>query len=188
MIMNKYLNTSIALLLSAVALNASVTLQIRTQLANAAGTPTTGMSWGVLVDTAGDGFAVTPTGTIAPGFDFSTNGALGGDNYFVGSALTVTSPPFGGTGVALNTNPFDLTGGVEALDLFGIFWTDGTAYGFVTAGGATLPSDGGTVAYNTVFTDDPYTAGGSIVPEPSTYAALAGMLALGYVMVRRRRA
>jgi hypothetical protein len=176
MIMNKYLNTSIALLLSAVALNASVTLQIRTQLANAAGTPTTGMSWGVLVDTAGDGFAVTPTG------------ALGGDNYFVGSALTVTSPPFGGTGVALNTNPFDLTGGVEALDLFGIFWTDGTAYGFVTAGGATLPSDGGTVAYNTVFTDDPYTAGGSIVPEPSTYAALAGMLALGYVMVRRRRA
>ena len=32
-------------------------------------------------------------------------------------------------------------------------------------------------------------AGGfQIVPEPSTYAALAGLCALGYVMVRRRRA
>jgi len=28
----------------------------------------------------------------------------------------------------------------------------------------------------------------SVVPEPSTYAALSGLLALGYVMVRRRRA
>ena len=29
---------------------------------------------------------------------------------------------------------------------------------------------------------------GVVVPEPSTYAALSGLLALGYVMVRRRRA
>lgn len=28
----------------------------------------------------------------------------------------------------------------------------------------------------------------NVVPEPSTYASLAGLLALGYVMVRRRRA
>ena len=188
--MKKSINILITLLLSAVTLSASVTLQIRTQLADSSGTPTNGMSWGVLVDTDGDGFAVTSTGTIAPGFDFTTNGVFGGDNYFVGSSTTVTSGPFGGAGVALNTDPIFLSGGVGASDSFGIFWTDGSAYGFVTEAGATLPADGSTTAYNTVFTNDPYTAAGTItaVPEPSTFAALAGLCALGAVMVRRRRA
>ena len=45
-----------------------------------------------------------------------------------------------------------------------------------------LATGGGGDAVAATFT------GLSLVPEPSTYAALAGLCALGYVMVRRRRA
>jgi hypothetical protein len=176
----------LAAVVSASFLQASVTLQVRTVLGNSSGAGTNGLFWGVLVDSTGNGFEVAPTGSISA-FDFTSNGTLGSDNYYVGSGVTVTSPPFGGVGVALNTNPISLAGDVGAGDSFGLFWTDGAgAYGFVTESAAVLPSDGSTVAYNNVFTSDPYTAAGTIVPEPSSYALLGGLLALGCVMLRRR--
>lgn len=163
----------------------SVTLQMRTVLGNSDGDGTNGMFWGVLVDTAGDGFAVTPTGTISA-FDFTTDGTIGGDSYFVGSATTSFAPPYGGTGVALQTPAISLGSGVDTDDQFGIFWSDGaSAYGFVTAATALLPSQGATVDFSGTFNSDPYTAGGTI-PEPSTYALLGGLFALGCVMLRRR--
>lgn len=185
--MKKIITTFIALSLATAFASASVTLQIRSQLANNAGVATSGMTWGVLVDATGDGFGVTSTGSINT-FDFSSNGSINGDSYFTGSAATAFSPPFGGAGVALNTDPITLSGDVGAGDSFALFWTDGTYYGFATETLAVLPSDGSTTAFNTVFSNDPYTAAGTIVPEPSTYAMLAGALALGYVMVRRRKA
>ena len=178
--------TLLTTILVANLLSASVTLQIRTILADSEGVATNGLDWGVLVDSTGNGFEVTPTGTISE-FDFTTSGAFGLDNYFVGSSTTVTAPPFGGVGAALNTNPIDLSGSVDAGDSFGIFWTDGTGnYGFVTDVAALLPSDGSTTPYSSIFTSDPYTAQGTIVPEPSACAAIAGFLALGWVMLRRR--
>ena len=184
------MKTKTLILLGAISLasflQASVTLQIRTGLGNSFGSATTGMTWGVLVDSTGNGFEVSSTGSIAD-FDFTSNGAYGSDNYFVGSSTTAFSPPLGGAGIALNTNPISLSGDVGANDSFGLFWTDGAgAYGFVTESLAVLPSDGATVAYNGVFTSDPYTAAGTIVPEPSSYALLGGLLALGCVMLRRR--
>lgn len=176
----------LAAVVSASFLQASVTLQVRTQLGDSSGAGTNGLFWGVLVDSTGNGFEVTPTGSISA-FDFTSDGTFGLDNYYVGSATTAFAAPFGGDGVALNTNPISLSGDVGAGDSFGLFWTDGgDAYGFVTAAAAVLPSDGSTVAYNTVFTGDPYTAAGTIVPEPSSYALLGGLLALGCVMHRRR--
>ena len=174
-------------------LNATVTLQIRTQLANSSGVATNDMHWGVLIDGTGDGFEVTSTGTINE-FDFASNGIYGNDSYFVGSGTTVLATPYGGDGVAANTNPITLSGNVSAGDSFGIFWTDkaggsgedGDSYGFISVTGSVLPSDGSTTAFNTVFTGDPYTAEGSIVPEPSILVLFSGVFALGVVMLRRR--
>jgi hypothetical protein len=53
-------------------------------------------------------------------------------------------------------------------------------------------TDGGSTLINGVDYTLDYTTGSNItlnlIPEPGTYALIGGMLALGYVMVRRRRA
>ena len=117
----------------------SVTLQIRSVLGDDEGTGTNGLFWGVLVDNDGDGFSVTPTGTISA-FDFTADGSIGGDSYFVGSATTSFAPPYGGTGVALQPR-ISLASGVDTGDSFGVFWGSGSSsYGFVTAAAALLPS------------------------------------------------
>jgi hypothetical protein len=71
------------------------------------------------------------------------------------------------------------TGSAEANDTYTI-WTNDWA---VASDGANASLTG---------TGSPYTGpsfgSGSVVPEPSTYAALAGLCALSFVMVRRRRA
>ena len=189
----KNLFISLVLLLSVAALNATVTLQIRTQLADSSGAATNDMYWGILVDSTNDGFAVTSTGDMTA-FNFTTDGIYGNDSFFVGSNLTLLAPPYGGNGVAANTNPITLSGNVTAGDSFGIFWTDktggsgvdGDSYGFASATGAVLPDDGSTTPFDTIFTGDPYTAQGSIVPEPSTLGLLSGIFALGAVLLRRR--
>ena len=164
----------------------SVTLQIRSVLGDSSGNGTNSMFWGVLVDSTGDGFEVTPSGTINA-FDFTTDGAFGEDNYFVADSTTSTFGPFGGVGVASNVSGISLAGEVGTGDSFGVFWADGSgSYGFVTDSGATLPAGGATVNYSTIFSSDPYTAGGTIVPEPSSYALLGGLFALTCVMLRRR--
>lgn len=169
-------------------LQASVTLQIRTILGDDEGNGTNSMYWGVLVDSTGNGFEVTPTGTISA-FDFTTDGTLGADNYFVADTTTSTFGPFGGVGAASNVSSISLSGEVGFDDAFGLFWTDGDGnYGFVTETGATLPTDGSNTSYASVFNNDPYTAGGSIgvIPEPSSYALFGGLFALTSIMLRRR--
>jgi len=70
-----------------------------------------------------------------------------------------------------------------------------TSWGVVTTTSfATLALGSESVGFNTTNKWDTAYAGTltassfTLVPEPSTYAALSGLLALGYVMVRRRRA
>ena len=178
----------------------TVSLQPRVSLGDDDGTATNGLYWGVLIDTAGDGFSVTPTGTISA-FDFTIDGILGGDSYYVGDDTTTFVPagPFAGTGMATSVNSIPLGSGIDTGDSWGVFWTDGgSAYGFVTVAGTgsgtepatsgtVLPSDGATVAYNSLFSGT-QTAGGSIgvIPEPSSYALLGGLFALTCVMLRRR--
>ena len=183
--MKNILFITLAVLAFVSSASATVTIQIRAILANSAGVATNGMSWGILVDSTGNGFGVTPTGSINT-FDFASDGLLGDDNYYAGGS-TVFFAPAGGAGVATQLDPITLSGDVGTGDAFGIFWTDGTKYGFVTETGAVIPTDPSTTSFQSVFSNDPYTAAGTIVPEPSTYAMFAGALALGYVMIRRRR-
>jgi hypothetical protein len=76
--------------------------------------------------------------------------------------------------------------------------TDGDSGAFgIVSGSDVFPANAGgvgdtvNVSATALSNFDGFTAvtgGYQIVPEPSTYAALSGLLALGYVMVRRRRA
>jgi len=72
---------------------------------------------------------------------------------------------------------------------------EGNNIGVVATSSPTLGLGSFTVGFNTTKNWDTTLVGqsgsltlASVVPEPSTYAALAGLCALGYVIVRRRRA
>ncbi len=83
---------------------------------------------------------------------------------------------------------FHFQSGVTGYLAFAYEGTEGgsTSYGWLRL----APNGGGTgIAFDLAYTDtlgEALTAGA--IPEPATYAALAGALALGAVVLRRRRA
>jgi len=116
-------------------------------------------------------------------------GYAAGGSIAAAPAAPAFFPTFLGTldsGSANNHAVLVVTGNVGGTDYLGVVAT--TA---VTLGLGDLPIGFSTGA-NSWDTTLLGTAGSlnlaSVVPEPSTYAALAGLCALGYVMVRRRRA
>jgi hypothetical protein len=87
---------------------------------------------------------------------------------------------------ANDTNPSLLTAGDVITLAPGSFTYSGSGATTIGYGGA-LPANG---FYNTIVVDPAYanlSAAGSAIPEPSTYAAIMGLGALGFVFERRRR-
>lgn len=172
------------------------------------GPATNGMSWGLLFDVNGDGFAL---GSY-DGFNLTSNyleltsgGAATGDVFifagspgsttvpttiqfgpFTGSVTTVSGVEYGGP----NSSPA-LSTAVGQNRQFGVIWFPensavvGSSYGFARNSDMIIPADGAnfTTAQNISPLDPTYT----LVPEPSTYAALLGAVVLGFVAQRRRR-
>ncbi len=167
-------------------------------------TPGTLAVW--VVDTNGDGFAGASPNSLyvgdstAPGVSFGA-----ADDIVLFSNATIG----GGGTAALNGEVFGFPAGGSIGDNWGIFVfdadSDGAAtlsagtYGFFTSQGGSgdwdLPADGTSWGFNAApgagqFQQIANVTGSSltVVPEPSTYAALSGLLALSWVMLRRRRA
>jgi hypothetical protein len=92
----------------------------------------------------------------------------------------------GSDGVATQLDPITLTADINAGDQFGIFWQAGSNYGFVTDSNALIYADGTTTDYSSFFNADPYSALGNIVPEPSKYSSIIGLVALSQALLRRR--
>mgnify|MGYP000991005489 CR=1 FL=1 len=169
---------------------------------NAAGTPTAGMSYGLVVDTGNDGFGAGTWGALNPSASGFLNAAGSAtDDFFTlgtstggpGFNTVDVGPPFGV--IIIDMLGIDvLTNSLEGHQ-YGIMWFEtgaatGDSYGFL-ATGITIANDGATIDDSAALSAlSPGAASFQIaaVPEPSAFAAIAGMLTLGFVMVRRRRA
>jgi hypothetical protein len=201
---NKLIST-ISLFVALVTANATVTINVQTAGWGDGSAAANDLFWGIVVDTNGSvnggdfgGTFLTDLGAALNGYVLpSVSGGFASgvsifDEYELVAARTLTAqggPPSFAAGY-MNDLGLNLDGNVSAGDDYGLIWfstgsaTLGTSdtFGFQDFG--TLPSDGSTISNG----GTPGLALNAIVPEPSTYAALAGVFALGYVMVRRRRA
>ncbi len=155
-----------------------------------------GETYVYLADLDGSAFSTGDLASITAGESITDSGTYAGFTVLgSGTVDTFFSTDFVGSGLT-----FDLNAGVDVGDSFGILVfsnSDTTAiasdtYNIFTDASWVLPADGNTVTFNSdlaqIGSGGSATGVGSVVPEPSTFAALAGLCALGAVMVRRRRA
>jgi len=179
---------------------------IPNNISNAAGTPTNGMQWGIVVETVGSTFTGGGTsynaytaGPTTAGF-LSVNGAVTHDYYIPGTTTQNGSVWGTGNGSILDDiNNIPLTNGLAAGDKFALIWfssnpgasTSGTGdtYGFFTDASFVLPTDGNSGDYGPAFVSNPSLVGNNPflapIPEPSRMLLL-GFGAVAGLMVRRR--
>jgi len=167
---------------------------IASGFANAAGTPTNGMAWGIVVDTGNNGFSSSggaynsyATPTVA-GF-LSVGGVLT-DDYFIPSGAVTSDfsaqlegdfTTHGGAGTidTISAIPVTPTSGavVSSGEAFGLIWlatstaNTGDKYGFLTHSGGpasfVLPTDGSFTGFGSDFT-------GTDAAKPASFTFTAG--------------
>lgn len=177
------------LLLSALAANASVTLSGTSLFSNAL----TGNATGVYVVSDSSSFTESLMNGLVAGITFTQGTAIG--NYTVIGTGNINAA--GPTASALDTSGginYNLAGNIAQGNEIGILvfntsttsTVGGDAYDiytndwFVPADGANGSLTGGGPFQGAAF------GSSTVVPEPSSYALLGGLLALGCVMLRRR--
>lgn len=172
------------LLLLALPAQASISLQFSdfgqalTGLSDSIGaSPVNGLSWGILIDTTGNGFP-NPAAPVDVDLTASAGAELAPGRFFFPGGTTVTVPGLdggsGGVSTANNLDPY-IVPEVSAGQAFAIVWFDsgtstgdplppGSSLGVLTHPGLLLPADGtGTSSFAALF------AG----PDPTRPADLA---------------
>ena len=180
------------LLLSSIAANASITIS-GTSIFSA---DLNGLSTGVFVSSSSSAFDINLfnfSGAVAEGTSFTTGTALNGYTVLGSAAIN----PAGGSSALVSGVTYNLSSGVATGNAIGVLaFTSsaasalgGDTYSIFTDGW-TVPSDGANLSLTGTgapsFASSAGTGSVTAVPEPSTYATLAGLLALSFVMLRRR--
>jgi hypothetical protein len=179
------------LLLSAVAANASITIS-GTSIFSA---DLNGLTTGVFVSSNTSAFDVTLFNfedSLEAGLPFASGTSFNG--YTVLGSASIN--PAGGSSALVSGVTYNLGAGVATGNEIGVLAFNnstaatiaGEAFSIFT-GGWTVPADGANLGLT--GGPSPSFAGAtgsfsSVVPEPSSYALLGGLLALSCVMLRRR--
>ena len=179
------------LLLSAVAANASITIS-GTSIFSA---DLNGLTTGVFVSSNSSAFDVSLfdfSESLDAGLSFASGTSFNG--YTVLGSASIN--PAGGSSALVSGVTYNLGAGVATGNEIGVLAFNnstaatiaGEAFSIFT-GGWTVPADGANLGLT--GGPSPSFAGAtgsfsSVVPEPSSYALLGGLLALGCVMLRRR--
>lgn len=185
--MNKLIKISIASLALALSANAGITISGTILEDNP------GLADGqtaVYIDAA----SISAFTSLGAGLSTTDSATYAG--YTVIGNITAITDPFsggiqvlGGAPAGLSNNTIATPGNLFAVVVYtnsGATTIAGDTFQVFRDGSFLVPADGGTFTGSGFFGAPVFS--GSVVPEPSTYAALAGLLALSYVMVRRRRA
>ena len=167
---------------------------IASNLANASGVVTNGMRWGIIIDTAGNGFANAAANydAYAPGVGTAGFLSVGGtvtDDYFIPGTLTQDGSGFlegdfttpGGSGAILDDlGNISLTNGVAAGQHFALVWfsnntsANGSRYGFLTDASFVVPGEGATVDFSSLFVGvDPVRAASKTIGVAPANAKIA---------------
>jgi hypothetical protein len=154
-----------------------------------------------IVDQANIGFNAV---SMLAGNSITASASFGSGFTVVGDVTASTV--FGSTNVG-SPAPFNLGGGVDTGDRFAVvvfsqsttsaiagdsytIWTDPTWV--IPADSATVgfanPANGGFLQLSGTTANFSKIVQGSVIPEPSSFAALAGLVAVGFAASRRRRA
>ena len=195
--MKKLTLTTAALMLAGIlnATTVSFTAQQGTGISNSSGTALAGTTVEIGYY---DSSTFTSLGSTTSGTPFA--GMFGGSSLFESSSLASFQPALkifsdDGSSVIAYSTDWAFLGGdgtgtdteTQGVDLANVVFN-----GSLTASGVVIASAGS--AFDLNGTANPTFGAPSLeislvaVPEPSTFAALAGLCALGAVMVRRRRA
>jgi hypothetical protein len=150
----------------------------------------------LLFDTSGAGFNSAGLNLIDANATLSSSATYGSG--FEVAAVSAAADFFGIATIVEYGFSYSL-GTISDGDSFGILTfaggssataVGGTSYSIFTDSSWTSPADGAAVTFGSDLNTLSSAAGASgtvtAVPEPSTYATLAGLLALGFVMLRRR--
>lgn len=173
---------------------------VSSNLADASGTVSNDLYWGIIIDTAGGGFFSTYDSlTFTPGGhqSLSSEGITTGNVIVFSESLTQTTIFFsegdflttGGDGGITSIDSLLYENGVAEGLAFRLVWFDssGLSAGYIDDASFVLPADGDFATYDSVFVgpDEIRAATGiTIVPEPSSAALLS---AVGVMALLRRR-
>lgn len=161
-----------------------------------------------VVDTNNDGFAASSTGVLSVGDSVTAGSAFGSADDLV--LFTVGTQGNNSTIAVVGGGTFNVPSGAVTNDNFAIFvfddetsaatqLTTAGTYGFFTSQGIgsgdwDLPADGETWGFQSSPSGSNFqqlsgVTGGSlsVVPEPSSFALLAGVFGLAWIGVRRRK-